>query len=61
MLVIGAVIGLIALSVYIVTPPDPGPRFRGERLVLRDIIDQKYRPRSFNGSWVSGIINHILS
>merc|ERR1712223_1907202 len=53
-LVILGVIGLVALSVVIVTPPDPGPRLRGRRIELLDILDGKLKPRYFNGTWISG-------
>ena len=53
-LVILSVIGLVALAVVIVTPEDPGPRFRGRRLQLLDILHARLKPRYFNGTWVSG-------
>ena len=41
-LVILSVIGLVALSVIIITPPDPGPRLSGRILELRDILVLTY-------------------
>ena len=49
-LVILSVIGLVALAVVIVTPPDPGPRLRGRRIELLDILAGKLKPRYFNGT-----------
>lgn len=54
LLVIGAVIGLVALAVVIMTPPDTGPRVRGARLTLADVVDpDRFSPRKLNGTWVS--------
>ena len=55
-LVILSVIGLVALAVVIVTPPDPGPRLRGRRILLSDILAGKLKPRYHNGTWISGRI-----
>lgn len=53
LLVIASVIGLVALAVVIMTPPDTGPRVKGARLSIKDITDEKLlKPRSLNGSWV---------
>ena len=55
LLVIGAVIGLVALAVVIITPADGGPRVKGDRLTLRDVVDpDRFSPRGLNGSWISG-------
>ncbi len=55
LLVIGGVIGLVALAVVIITPEDPGPRVRGARLTLADVVDpERFAPRNLNGSWISG-------
>ena len=55
LLVIGAVIGLVALAVVIITPPDPGPRIKGRRIELEDILhEDRLKPRSLNGTWISG-------
>ena len=53
-LVILSVIGLVALAVVIVTPPDPGPRLKGRRIQLLDVLSGRLKPRYFNGTWVSG-------
>ena len=53
-LVILSVIGMVALAVYIVTPPDPGPRLKGRRIELRDVLFGRHKPRYFNGTWLSG-------
>lgn len=55
LLVIAVVIGLVALAVVLVTPPDTGPRIRGDRLTLEDITEEtKLKPRTLNGTWISG-------
>ncbi len=56
LLVIGVVIGLVALSVVIITPPDQGPRVKGKRLRLAAVIDEvsRLKPRKLNGTWISG-------
>ncbi|XP_059088901.1 dipeptidyl peptidase 4-like isoform X2 [Tigriopus californicus] len=53
LLVIGLVIALVALAVVIVTPPNPGPRIKGERVTLDLIIKDQFKPRHYNGTWVS--------
>ena len=53
LLVIGGVIGLIALSVYTLTEDDLGKRIKGDRIRLEDIVDSRFRPRTFNGTWIS--------
>jgi len=54
LLVIGGVIGLIALSVYTLKEDDLGKRIKGDRIRLNDIVDSSFRPRTFNGTWISG-------
>uniref|UniRef100_A0A182MX10 Dipeptidylpeptidase IV N-terminal domain-containing protein n=1 Tax=Anopheles culicifacies TaxID=139723 RepID=A0A182MX10_9DIPT len=39
------------LSVLL-TPPDEGPRVKGQRIRLQDIIDGEYAPKKLNGSWI---------
>ena len=55
-LVILSVIAMVALAVHIVTPEDPGPRLKGRRILLRDVISGRHKPRYFNGTWLSGIV-----
>ena len=52
--VIILVLGSVAVAVKIKTPPEEGPRVLGERLTINHILDPRYYPRSFNGSWISG-------
>ena len=59
--VILSVIGLVALAVVVVTPPDPGPRLSGRRIELNDILAGKLKPRYFNGTWISGKIPFFLT
>ena len=49
-----SVIGLIALAVVIMTPPDDGSRFKGRKLRIEDLVSKHFKPRQFNGTWVSG-------
>lgn len=37
----------------LLTPPDEGPRVKGERLKLQDIVNGDYSPAKRNGEWVS--------
>ena len=37
-----SVMGLVALSVIIITPPEPGPRLSGRILELSDIMALNY-------------------
>ncbi|XP_063983227.1 uncharacterized protein LOC135165658 [Diachasmimorpha longicaudata] len=54
LLVIIAVLALIVTSVALLTPPDEGPRVRGTRLRLTDVLSGELSPPAFNGTWVSG-------
>ncbi|CAL8070492.1 unnamed protein product [Orchesella dallaii] len=53
LLVICAVCGLIGFAIYLLRPPDDGPRVKGEKLSIDDIISTKYIPQPFNGTWIS--------
>lgn len=39
------------------TPPDEGPRVKGLRIKLQDIVDGEYTPLRVNGTWIGGKIN----
>lgn len=54
LLVIVVVLALIVTSVVLLTPPDDGPRIKGTRFKLQDIIGHDFQPLRFNGTWVSG-------
>ncbi|XP_049834013.1 dipeptidyl aminopeptidase-like protein 6 isoform X2 [Schistocerca gregaria] len=54
LLVIVVVLALIVTSVVVLTPPDEGPRVRGRRFRLADILGHEFAALRFNGSWVSG-------
>ncbi|GFG28703.1 hypothetical protein Cfor_02278, partial [Coptotermes formosanus] len=54
LLVIVIVLALIVTSVVLLTPPDDGPRVKGHRFKLQDILGHEFTPLRFNGSWVSG-------
>ncbi|KAK0157917.1 hypothetical protein PV328_011602 [Microctonus aethiopoides] len=53
LLVIIAVLALIVTSVALLTPPDEGPRVRGTRLRLSDVLSGELSAAQFNGTWVS--------
>lgn len=38
----------------LLTPPDEGPRVKGQRIKLQDIVDGVYMPQRANGSWIDG-------
>ena len=48
------VLASVAVSVKIMTPPEEGPRVLGDRITINHILNPNYRPRNFNGSWISG-------
>ena len=48
------VLASVAISVQIMTPPEEGPRVLGDRITVSHILNPDYRPRYFNGSWISG-------
>ena len=52
--VIVLVLASVAVAVKIKTPPEEGPRVLGDRISLNHILNPHYRPRHFNGSWISG-------
>lgn len=54
LLVIVVVLALIVTSVVLLTPPDEGPRVKGQRFKLQDILSHDFQPLRFNGTWVSG-------
>lgn len=41
----------------LLTPPDEGPRVKGQRIKLQDIVDGLYVPQRANGSWIDGKLN----
>ncbi|XP_049879871.1 dipeptidyl aminopeptidase-like protein 6 isoform X3 [Pectinophora gossypiella] len=54
LLVIVLVLALIVTSVVLLTPPDEGPRVRGRRLKVQDLLSDDLVPVRWNGSWISG-------
>ncbi|KAI7815344.1 DPP10, partial [Rhyzopertha dominica] len=54
LLVIVVVLALIVTSVVLLTPPDEGPRIKGVRFKLQDVVGRKFDPLRFNGTWVTG-------
>ncbi|RZF33294.1 hypothetical protein LSTR_LSTR007639 [Laodelphax striatellus] len=54
LLVILMVLALIVTSVVLLTPPDEGPRVKGARLRLQDVLSHELNPLRHNGSWISG-------
>ncbi|KAL0277472.1 UNVERIFIED_CONTAM: hypothetical protein PYX00_004738 [Menopon gallinae] len=53
LLVIIFVLALIVTSVVLLTPPDEGPRVRGARFKLHDILGHEFQAPRFNGTWIS--------
>ncbi|XP_014205084.1 dipeptidyl aminopeptidase-like protein 6 [Copidosoma floridanum] len=53
LLVIIAVLALIVTSVALLTPPEEGPRIKGLRISLSNVLYGELAPLLFNGSWVS--------
>lgn len=54
LLVIVAVLGLIVFSIVLVSPPEEGPRTKGNKPTLEDIFIKIPPPARFNGTWISG-------
>ncbi|CAH0551627.1 unnamed protein product [Brassicogethes aeneus] len=59
LLVIVVVLALIVTSVVLLTPPDEGPRVKGARFKLTDILSHEFQPLRFNGTWVSAHDKHL--
>ncbi|KDR11620.1 Inactive dipeptidyl peptidase 10, partial [Zootermopsis nevadensis] len=55
LLVIVAVLGLIVFSIVLLSPPEEGPRVKGRKFTLEDVLGPHYRARRFNGTWVSEV------
>ena len=51
--VILIILASVAVSVVILTPPEEEGGQRGRPFKIKDILDPKFRPRTFNGSWIS--------
>ena len=45
---------MIVTSVLLLTPPDDGPRVKGKRFELEDILGDDFKIPTFNGTWVTG-------
>lgn len=54
LLVIVAVLGLILFSIFLLSPPDQGPRVNGDKFTIDHITSSLFKITPFNGSWVSG-------
>ena len=52
--VILLILASVAVSVVILTPPEEGPRVKGDRFRIDHILDRKFSAPPFNGSWISG-------
>ncbi|XP_044263451.1 inactive dipeptidyl peptidase 10 isoform X3 [Tribolium madens] len=53
LLVIVAVLGLIVFSIVLVSPPEEGPRTKGNKPSLEDIFIKLPPPARFNGTWLT--------
>ena len=54
-MVILFVLVLVSLSVVYMTPKDPGPRVKGAKIKLDDILGKKFTPNTHNATWNRGI------
>lgn len=54
LLVIVAVLGLIVFSIVLVSPPEEGPRLKGRKPTLEEVLLKLPPPAKFNGTWISG-------
>ena len=52
--VIVAILASVAIAVYIKTPEEKEPRVSGSRFGIEHILDERFSPPGFNGSWISG-------
>ena len=48
------VLGLVSLSVFLMTPPDLGPRVTGARMTIANLTSDALKPNKFNATWVTG-------
>ncbi|RZF42275.1 hypothetical protein LSTR_LSTR017056, partial [Laodelphax striatellus] len=53
LLVIVVVLGLIVLSIVLLSPPDDGPRLLGAKLELQQLTAGLYQVPALNASWAS--------
>ncbi|XP_023327803.1 uncharacterized protein LOC111700951 [Eurytemora carolleeae] len=53
-LVILGVGGVVACTVYAITPPKGPPRVQGHRIVFNQIYNGSFRPNPTNATWISG-------
>ena len=60
-MVIVFVLVLVSLSVVYMTPKDPGPRVRGAKIELDDILNRKFTPNPHNATWNKGKLFHCKS
>ncbi|XP_055931792.1 inactive dipeptidyl peptidase 10-like isoform X2 [Argiope bruennichi] len=54
LLVILGICSVIAMAILLLTPKNTGDGLKGEKIRLSDIVQDKFKPRLFNGSWISG-------
>ena len=48
------ILASVGVSVIILTPPEEEPRVKGSRFGIQHILDSKFNPPPFNGTWISG-------
>lgn len=53
LLVICAVLGLILFSIYLLLPPNEGPRVKGRKITIDDVTSERFKTQPFNGTWIS--------
>lgn len=52
--VIALILAGVAVSVWLMTPPEEPPRVKGRRFQIEHILDRRFNPPGFSGSWISG-------
>ncbi len=52
--VIALILSAVGVAVFMLTPPEEEEQSPGEPFTVKDILDPRFSPRRFNGSWISG-------
>ena len=51
---------MIALAIFVLSLSDTGPRVRGVRLSLANLLEDTFKPIKFNATWTSGKSKQII-
>ena len=54
LVVIVVILASVAVSVKLMTPPETERGNPGKKFGIKQVLDKRFVPRRFNGSWVSG-------